>query len=87
MKKFTILLVIVFSINLAIAADCHFDLPGDINNDCKTDLADFVIIANTWLIDCDVNRACCTMIFESNRWIRWLSGTDGSILCFPNTFS
>ena len=24
------------------------------------------------------------MIFESNRWIRWLSGTDGSILCFPN---
>ena len=57
MKKFTILLVIVFSINLAIAADCHFDLPGDINNDCKTDLADFVIIANTWLIDCDVNNS------------------------------
>ena len=27
--------------------------------------------------------ACCTMAFESNRWIRWLSGTDCSILCFP----
>jgi alanine racemase len=33
------------------------------------------------------NRACCTMIFESNHWIRWLSGADGSIFCFPNTFS
>jgi len=26
------------------------------------------------------------MIFEFNRWIRRLFGTDGSILCFPNTF-
>ena len=24
------------------------------------------------------------MIFESNRWIQWLSGTDDSILRFPN---
>ena len=26
------------------------------------------------------------MFFESNRWIQWLSGTDGSFPCFPNTF-
>jgi hypothetical protein len=35
----------------------------------------------------NIRRACCIMIFEPNRWIRWLSGIDGSILCFPNTFS
>jgi len=28
-------------------------------------------------------RACCTTIFETNGWIRWSSGTDGSFLLFP----
>jgi hypothetical protein len=32
------------------------------------------------------NRACGTRIFEVNRWIRRLAGTDGSILCFPDAF-
>ena len=28
-------------------------------------------------------RVCCTMIFESNFWIRWRPGTSCSILFFP----
>ena len=34
---------------------CQYKLIGDINNDCKVDLLDFAVMANNWLIDCNVN--------------------------------
>ena len=57
MKIYTILLIIAVAINPVMAADCHFDLPGDINNDCKSDLADIAVVASTWLIDCDIDNS------------------------------
>ena len=55
MKNLSILLIVVLIINPVIAVDCHFDLTGDINNDCKTDLADIALIASTWLINCEID--------------------------------
>ncbi len=31
---------------------CHFELVTDVNGDCKFDLADLAIMAQTWLLDC-----------------------------------
>ena len=45
----TILCVTVF----ASAEVCHYRLAGDVNGDCKTNIADFALMAQTWLIDCD----------------------------------
>jgi hypothetical protein len=61
MKTSHILLITICAINVTFASECHFDLPGDLNNDCKTDFLDFAIVANTWLIDCgtDLGNANC----------------------------
>ena len=32
---------------------CHYKLAGDINGDCKINIADFAIMAQGWLVDCD----------------------------------
>ena len=45
----TILCATVF----ASAENCHYQLAGDINGDCKINIADFAIMAQGWLIDCD----------------------------------
>lgn len=40
---------------------CQFNLAGDLNDDCKVDLADLAIFAADWLIDCILtpdNPAC-----------------------------
>ena len=37
----------------AIPNNCHFQLAGDINGDCKINIADLAIMAQGWLIDCD----------------------------------
>ncbi|MCF7954713.1 MAG: hypothetical protein K9M75_02815, partial [Phycisphaerae bacterium] len=53
----TILCATVF----ASAEVCHYRLAGDINGDCKTNIADFALMAQTWLIDCGatpVDPAC-----------------------------
>ena len=40
---------------------CQYVLAGDLNNDCKVDMLDFVIMANNWLVDCyaDPNNPSC----------------------------
>ena len=40
---------------------CQYNLAGDLNGDCKVDMLDFAIMANSWLVDCDAdpnNPAC-----------------------------
>ncbi|MBI9017627.1 MAG: leucine-rich repeat protein [Phycisphaerae bacterium] len=32
---------------------CDYQLTGDLNDDCVCDLQDFVLMANSWLIDCN----------------------------------
>ena len=41
-----------FSLALCV---CPFSLAGDLNNDCRIDLADFAILADSWLVDCYAN--------------------------------
>lgn len=31
---------------------CNYDLPGDVNGDCKVTLLDFALLANNWLVNC-----------------------------------
>lgn len=51
-----LLLATAISTPKLITADepCHFQLIGDINNDCVVDFFDFATMASSWLIDCDV---------------------------------
>ena len=35
--------------------DCIYSLTGDLNQDCKVNLYDLVIMANNWLVDCNSN--------------------------------
>jgi hypothetical protein len=40
---------------------CIYTLAGDINRDCKVDFIDFAMMAENWLIDCNItpdNTAC-----------------------------
>lgn len=43
---------------------CNFKLAGDINRDCKVDLVDFAMMAENWLIDCNItpeNPSCISL--------------------------
>jgi hypothetical protein len=40
---------------LAIKRNCEYVLTGDLNDDCKVDFYDFKILADNWLIDCNLN--------------------------------
>jgi hypothetical protein len=51
-KKIFILTILCATV-FASAEVCHYRLAGDINGDCKTNLADFALMAQTWLVDCD----------------------------------
>ena len=44
-----------------VVSVCNYLLVGDVNDDCRFDMADFAIMAENWLIDCDLeplNPAC-----------------------------
>jgi hypothetical protein len=45
--------VAVDALFLDMAPGCHYNLLGDINNDCKVDFFDFNLLANEWLNACD----------------------------------
>lgn len=53
MKKLALICMVLLLLGISFGADCHFELPGDINGDCKINIADFVIMAQGWLVDCD----------------------------------
>jgi len=40
---------------------CNYVIAGDLNDDCKVNFADFAILAENWLVDCEVtpNDAAC----------------------------
>ena len=40
--------------SLGLKTTCLYKLIGDNNNDCKVDLLDLALVAENWLIDCDV---------------------------------
>jgi len=51
------LLVIALLVSLATAgvssaAECPFDLLGDLNKDCRVDLQDIALMVQNWLVDC-----------------------------------
>lgn len=56
MKKKSILIamIILCSIVSANAVDCHYELAGDVNGDCKFDIVDFAVMAQGWLVDCNI---------------------------------
>jgi len=54
MKKLIVLVCMVSLLaGVSFGVDCHFQLVGDINGDCKINIADFVTMAQGWLVDCD----------------------------------
>ena len=40
---------------------CNYVIAGDLNDDCKVNFADFAILAENWMVDCEVtpNDAAC----------------------------
>jgi hypothetical protein len=63
MCKYTLLVaVLALVLSGAVSAEeCHYELAGDWNLDCKVDFNDFAIMAASWLIDCsaDPNNPAC----------------------------
>lgn len=53
MKKLTLICMVLLLVGVSFGADCHFQLAGDANRDCKIDIVDFAIMAQGWLVDCD----------------------------------
>jgi hypothetical protein len=41
---------------------CNYVIAGDLNDDCKVNFADFAILAENWLVDCELtpNDTACT---------------------------
>ena len=82
MCKFTLLvavLALVLSSSVE-AEECHYELAGDWNLDCKVDYIDFALIAASWLVDCRAepnNPACIPLDIDGD-------GYDVSIDCNDN---
>lgn len=51
-KPILVVMMILCATVSAYAATCHYELPGDNNGDCRTDILDFALLAQGWLIDC-----------------------------------
>jgi alpha-tubulin suppressor-like RCC1 family protein len=39
--------------SFALKYVCGYTVTGDLNDDCKVDMADFAVLAQNWMIDCD----------------------------------
>lgn len=55
-----------FLIKYTPSDSCNTVLPGDLDGNCKVDLADFAILASNWMIDCDgdpADSACLPLAF------------------------
>ena len=65
---FTLLLACL--VPLTFAEECHFDLPGDWNLDCRVDLEDFAVVAEHWLIDCNslYDPACIPLDLDADGY-------------------
>ena len=84
----TLLLICAILVSTVIAADCHFDLPGDINNDCKTDLADVAIVASTWLVDCDADNGninCQPLDLDGDGFDAFVDCNDSNSGVYPGS--
>ena len=66
-------------IDFYIEVLCPYTLVGDVNGDCKVDLADLALMAEHWLVDCAAspaqpacvpNRFCCKVrtLSEEHPW-------------------
>jgi len=49
-----LLVVVLLNMNDLFAANCQYNLPGDLNEDCKINFVDFALMAENWLVDCNV---------------------------------
>ena len=69
---------------LTMAADCHFYLPGDWNNDCLVDLGDLAVVAEHWLIDCIAlyDPACIPLDLDEDGFVVLDDCDDND----PNTY-
>lgn len=47
------LLLMFACVSIVSAQPCNYDLAGDTNDDCVTDIVDFSLVTQTWLIDCN----------------------------------
>ncbi|MHC4623685.1 MAG: putative metal-binding motif-containing protein [Planctomycetota bacterium] len=77
------LLVAVLALVLSCVAsadECHYELAGDWNLDCKVDFVDFAIMAASWLVDCGAepnNPVCLPLDIDGD-------GYDVSMDCNDN---
>ena len=63
--------VVLLSMSLSFGDVCHFQLAGDIDGDCKINIADFAIVAQGWLIDCDAtpgDPACIALDLDEDGY-------------------
>jgi hypothetical protein len=82
MCKFALLVVVLALVlsGAVSAEECHYELAGDWNLDCKVDFVDFALMAASWLIDCGAepnNPACVPLDIDGD-------GYDVSIDCNDN---
>ncbi len=50
-----ILAVVAVCMSAKAQGNCAYHIAGDLNSDCKVDLSDLAVLANNWLIDCNVD--------------------------------
>lgn len=55
----------------ASGKDCHYELWGDIDGNCKVDFNDFAMLAANWLVDCELspeNPACIALDLDEDGY-------------------
>ena len=59
------------SLAVETTGPCQYILTGDLNNDCRVNFSDFVLVAANWLVDCliDPNNSACA--FEDKDGDGW----------------
>jgi len=66
-----VLLVVFITTVTAPGKDCHYELWGDINGDCRVDFNDFAMFAANWLVDCELfpeNPACIALDLDEDGY-------------------
>ncbi len=55
MKIASIVLIVVLTVSFVSAEVCHYRLVGDMNGDCILNVSDIGILADGWLVNCQVD--------------------------------
>jgi hypothetical protein len=87
MKRSALLAVMmILCAAVHVHAVCQYDLPGDLDGNCKVDLVDLGLMASSWLIDCEItpeDPACASLDTDEDGFDVFVDCDDKNNSVYP----